>query len=650
MDGIFTLSCDDKLTIDDLIIPRGKLTLIVGKTGSGKTSLISAMLGEILRDSGKVEWVRDARVAYVPQKPWLLNATFRENIIFGAPYNRTRYRSVLKACALQPDVDILPGRDMTRIGEKGINLSGGQKQRITIARAIYSDMDTVILDDPLSALDQQVGQQIFDQGIQKLLLRRGRTVVMVTHRLELLRAAYHVISMENCRIRAVGTLSSIELTDPVLATEWREAARKRVDLQTVAKTAKDRWSLVRLVSRIAGISAKHKHASDGSWITDQDAHVTPPTFVPLRLRKSMMSGSRYLAHDLTDLPVPADEWGVVRKRFRKHRMATRAISLQPPKHPPPVLRQSSTPTILETHYIAPRKRHNTLDSGQNMNMLKQLFSGRIINMASDEATLNRERKVLKRLMSSSSTKSSPQEWEQHTIKRLLSTETTATEDIDEEKKCFDCQESQAFDFEEDKNGLVTSKVWIDYLRAGGFAPGLMYIGAALGCQALRVYTDLWLSEWTNLGSNDKTTDYATDDIHEQTIFYFRMYIILSVISIILSAWNSAAGQWAGTRARKRLHQQAIISLFHAPIIYFERTPIGRILNRFSADMGVIDKKLSTAFQRLTSFALLCGSAMIVNVIISPWFLIAAVPMCFAYFFLQRFYRTSARELQRLEGR
>ncbi|XP_034942129.1 ATP-binding cassette sub-family C member Sur-like [Chelonus insularis] len=639
--GVFSLGSDDAhLIIDDLIIPRGKLTLIVGKTGSGKTSLISAMLSEVLKLQGKIEWAKDSQVAYVSQKPWLLNTTLRENIIFGSTYNRIRYRCVLKACALQPDIDILPGKDMTRIGEKGINLSGGQKQRIAIARAVYSDADTVILDDPLSALDQAVGQQIFDQAIQKLLLRRGRTVVMVTHRLELLRAAHQVIVTEDCRIRAVGTLTSIELTDPALIEEWKETARRRLDIAGGPRTAKERWSLVRLVSRIAGISMKHRHASDGSWITDADAHVSPPTFVPLRLRKSMMSGSRYLAHDLTDLPVAVDEWGVVRKRHKKHRVAARATSLQPPKHPPPVLRQSSTPTILETHYIAPRKRHHTLDSGQNTNVLKQFFSSKIINLASDE-TANKERKVLKRLMSSSSNKTSPQEWEHHPIKRLLSTESGITEDFDEDK-CTECQDSQVSDPDEDASGLVTAAVWMDYLKAGGFTPGLIYLVAALGCQALRVFTDLWLSQWTNLGSHQLNNQ-------EKTVFYFRIYIILSIFSIFLAALNSAAGQWAGTSARKNIHQGAIASILRAPLIFFEQTPVGRVLNRFSADMGVIDKKLSTSFQRLTSFILLCGSAIIVNVIISPWFLTAAIPTCLAYFFLQRFYRISARELQRIEG-
>ena len=90
-------------------------------------------------------YYRDVSVAYVCQKSWLLNATLRDNILFGSSYRPQRYRRVLRACALQPDVDILPGRDLTRIGEKGINLSGGQKQRVTIARAIYSDADIVIL-------------------------------------------------------------------------------------------------------------------------------------------------------------------------------------------------------------------------------------------------------------------------------------------------------------------------------------------------------------------------------------------------------------------------------------------------------------------------------------------------------------------------
>ncbi|XP_043281302.1 ATP-binding cassette sub-family C member Sur isoform X2 [Venturia canescens] len=650
--GVFSWGDDNYLTVREIDIPRGKLTLVVGRTGSGKTSLISAILGEMQQLQGRVKWAKDAKITYVSQKPWLLNATLRDNILFGSSYRPRRYRSVLRACALQPDVDILPGRDLTRIGEKGINLSGGQKQRITIARAIYSDADTLILDDPLSALDQQVGQQIFENGIQKLLLRRGRTVIMVTHRLDFLGAADHIIAMDCCGVREVGTKSTIESSDPILGEEWRQSSQRRgLVNKEIHKTAKDRWSLVRLISRI-GISVKHRNANDGSWSTDRDAYVIPPSFVPLRLRRSTLSGSRYLAHDLTDLPVPAEEWGALRRKSRKHRVAVRSTSLQPPKNPPPFLRRSSTPTILESRYTVPRnKRHSVLDGGQNSSMLKQLFSGRIVSVTSEEATMSRERSVLRRLMSTTSSSTSKisqgnGESDHRPLKRLISADSSTTiEDIEEESEIADCEESTSSCSSESSEGLVTKNIWMGYLKAGGLAPSLGYFGAALASQALRIYTDLWLSRWTDLGIESEKSIH----VREETVFYFRMYVLLSISSIVIAAVNSAAGQWAGAKSREKIHEEAISGLLGAPLNFFEKTPIGRVLNRFSADMGVVDKKLSTALQRLTSFVLLCASAILVNVFISPWFLAAAFPTCVVYYVLQRFYRRSARELQRLEG-
>ncbi|XP_046482248.1 ATP-binding cassette sub-family C member Sur isoform X1 [Neodiprion pinetum] len=622
VDGVFSWGSEEnQLVIENLKFPQGKLTLIVGRIGTGKTSLLLASLGEIPTVRGSVEWSKDIKIAYVSQKPWLQNATLRENILFGSDFRPSRYRSVLRACALQDDIAILPAGDLTRIGEKGINLSGGQKQRISIARAIYSDADTIILDDPLSALDQQVGHQVFDHGIQRLLLGRGRTVIMVTHMLELISAADHIVAMEGCRVRSVGSRAAIEVSDPELAAEWREAARRKDSQSKAQKTAKDRWSLVRLVSRIGINLQRSINAEDGSWSTDQDANVTPSAFVPLRTRRSTLHGSRYLAHDLTDLPVPTEEWSVVRKRSKKHKNAARATSLQPPKHPPPVLRQSSTPTILESQMTHSRRRYNTLDSGQQNGTLKQIFSGRT---------------------------TPSQEWEHQPMKRLLSSESGYTDETDEDYDGTSNPKNaggEDTEYDQDLSGLVTVSVCGDYLRAGGIGPNLIYISVALLCQAVRVYTDIWLSDWTHQGSHHD----ATSDLHEETIFYFRVYIALSVSSILLAVVYSAAGQWAGARARRRLHQEAVTGILEAPLVFFERTPIGRILNSFSADMGVIDKKLSTVVQRTTGFVLLCGSAMLVNVIISPWFLAAAVPICFAYFLVQRFYRRSARELQRLDG-
>ncbi|XP_006620268.1 ATP-binding cassette sub-family C member Sur isoform X2 [Apis dorsata] len=634
------------LSIDDLSFPCGQLTLIVGKTGSGKTSLLLGMLGEIQRTAGSIEWAKDSKVAYVAQKPWLQNATLRDNILFGSPYKMKKYKNVLKACALQPDVEILPGHDFTRIGEKGINLSGGQKQRVTIARAFYSDADIIIMDDPLSALDHQVGQQIFDQGIRKLLLRSGRTVIMVTHQLEFLSIAHQVVVMDGCRIRTIGTKSAIEDFDPELAIEWRKTETKEEDgYNRVHRTAKDRWSLIKLISRI-GNNAKNK-SGDKSWITDQDAHVNSG-FVPLRMRRTTLSGSRYLAHDLTDLPVSTEEWNVEKKRFKPHRNAVRSSSLQPERQPPPVLRQNSTPTILESQYIVSRKRNNTFDNGQRNNVFRQIFSSGIISPHPDEITLNRDKSVLQKLIPSNSNRQMQynvkktchdQENEHFPVKRLLieskgtkeSTDIEENYDTKELEKQFQCQKDSR---------TITRTIFYDYIKAGGWIPSLIYITIAIFCQILRVFIDYWLSQWTD-------EDFIQENY--DTVFYFKVYIILSIIFILFSIICNATGQWTGARARRKLHEEAVSRLLRVPMSFFDSNPVGKILNRFSTDIGVIDKKISMSIQRLMFFFLLCGSAMIVNVIISPWFFIFAVPICTVYYLIQKFYRRSAKHLQRLDG-
>ncbi|XP_035694505.1 ATP-binding cassette sub-family C member 9-like [Branchiostoma floridae] len=178
----------------NLKVLKEKLTVVVGQVGSGKSSLCSAILGEMRTLSGQVLWHKSQNsVAYGAQKPWLLNATLRDNITFGQPFDNARYQKVISACCLQPDIDILPGGDMTEIGEKGINLSGGQKQRVSLARALYSNSDIVILDDPLSALDAHVGGDVFEHGIMAHLINdEKRTVVLVTHKLQYLEESHYV--------------------------------------------------------------------------------------------------------------------------------------------------------------------------------------------------------------------------------------------------------------------------------------------------------------------------------------------------------------------------------------------------------------------------------------------------------------------------
>ncbi|XP_076846892.1 ATP-binding cassette sub-family C member 5 isoform X2 [Brachyhypopomus gauderio] len=185
----------------DLTIQQGKLVGICGSVGSGKTSLISAILGQMTLLEGTVAVSGD--FAYVAQQAWILNATLRDNILFGKEYEEERYQVVLSACCLRQDMALLPNADLTEIGERGANLSGGQRQRISLARALYSHRDTYVLDDPLSALDAHVGNHIFNNAIKKQL--RGKTIIFVTHQLQYLVDCDDVIFMREGSIAEQGT-------------------------------------------------------------------------------------------------------------------------------------------------------------------------------------------------------------------------------------------------------------------------------------------------------------------------------------------------------------------------------------------------------------------------------------------------------------
>lgn len=177
-------------------IRQGHLAAIVGPVGSGKSSLLAALIGELKCARGEV--IFGGTVAYCPQQAWIQNATVQENILFGSPLDEARYEAVLEACALKPDLAMLPDGDGTEIGEKGVNLSGGQKQRISLARAAYSHAQIVLLDDPLSAVDAHVGRHLLEHCLGELM--RGRTRLLVTHQLYTLPKVDHVILMEAGRI------------------------------------------------------------------------------------------------------------------------------------------------------------------------------------------------------------------------------------------------------------------------------------------------------------------------------------------------------------------------------------------------------------------------------------------------------------------
>ncbi|TKV99223.1 hypothetical protein SEVIR_8G030300v4 [Setaria viridis] len=194
-------------TLQDLNfrVQQGMRVAICGTIGSGKSSLLSCILGEIPKLFGEVQTC--GRIAYVSQSPWIQSGTIEENILFGTQMNRERYKKVLEACSFTNDLDILPLGDQTVIGERGINLSGGQKQRIQIARALYQDADIFLFDDPFSAVDARTGLHLFKECLLGFLA--SKTVVYVTHHVEFLPSADVILVLRDGKIAQSGDYTEI---------------------------------------------------------------------------------------------------------------------------------------------------------------------------------------------------------------------------------------------------------------------------------------------------------------------------------------------------------------------------------------------------------------------------------------------------------
>ncbi|XP_058136036.1 ATP-binding cassette sub-family C member 12 [Dasypus novemcinctus] len=183
------------------VVRKGKVLGICGNVGSGKSSLIAALLGQMQLQEGIV--AVSGSLAYVSQQAWIFHGNVRENILFGEKYDHQRYQRAVHVCGLQKDLRSLPYGDLTEIGERGLNLSGGQRQRISLARAVYSDRELYLLDDPLSAMDAHVGKHVFEECIKKAL--GGKTIVLVTHQLQFLESCDEVLLLEDGEICERGT-------------------------------------------------------------------------------------------------------------------------------------------------------------------------------------------------------------------------------------------------------------------------------------------------------------------------------------------------------------------------------------------------------------------------------------------------------------
>ncbi|GAA0148087.1 ATP-binding cassette [Lithospermum erythrorhizon] len=276
-DGAFNWDDDSKEVAVknlNLEIKKGELAAVVGTVGSGKSSLLAAILGEMHKLSGKVRVC--GSTAYVAQTSWIQNGTIQENILFGLPIDREKYKEVIRVCCLEKDLEMMEFGDQTEIGERGINLSGGQKQRIQLARAVYQDSDIYLLDDVFSAVDAHTGSEIFKECVRGAL--KDKTIILVTHQVDFLHNVDLIVVMRDGMIVQSGKYDDLleSGTDFTALVAAHETSMELVDVETNTESITSPKPITRSLSRRReenGEDKSQEHKSDkgnGKLIKDEE--------------------------------------------------------------------------------------------------------------------------------------------------------------------------------------------------------------------------------------------------------------------------------------------------------------------------------------------------------------------------------------------
>ncbi|KAL7041242.1 hypothetical protein ACKWTF_000685 [Chironomus riparius] len=479
----------------NLKVRKGNLTAIVGSVGCGKTSLVCALLGEMEKLSGDVNV--DGRIAYVSQQAWIQNATLQDNIIFGRPFKKEFYNQVIEACALGADLAMLPGGDQTEIGEKGINLSGGQKQRVSLARAVYSQADIYLLDDPLSAVDSHVGKHIFDNLIGENGLLAGKTRLLVTH--------------------AVLYLPKVDEIYVIVNGEITESG-----------------------------SYKELLSQKGAF-------------------------SEFLTQHIQDIEDDEEL-----KELQK------------------AIQDDDLKLVLQ-------RQHSSLSTSAEQSSL----NGSI-----------RKRRLSQRRASDKSEKEAP----------IVKPNTKLTE------------------IEDAGSGAVGFSVYIRYFQSIGLALTVAAISSNIINSGTSIYSSIWLESWTT----DTRVLYPPVNMWWRN-FYMIIYAVLGVSQTVALLITSMVFAIGCLRAARDLHNKLLGNVLRLPMSFYDTTPLGRILNRFSKDMDTIDVILPMIFRfwMVMFFAVL--SVFVVISYSTVAFLGVAIPMLVIYYFVQRFYVATSRQLKRIES-
>lgn len=541
---------DFKLRSIDIAFKKNKLNVVIGSTGSGKTSLLLALLGEMNLIEGKVflpawtprdDLIVDSRTgltesaAYCSQSAWLLNGTIRENILFAAPYDEKRYKQAIEACGLKRDFEILAAGDKTEIGEKGITLSGGQKQRVSLARALYSNASYVLLDDCLSAVDSHTAVHIYENCITGPLMA-NRTCILVSHNIALtIKDAEHVVVMDNGRVKTQGTVDELikegVFDDEATASVMQSRSASTANLNALVNEESDALHSHLLNSTIAALASDH-NADQIDSIPVEDENIDKSGKLIDEETKSDGSVSLEVYKAYINLFGGTYFWILL------------AI----------VLLSTQLVNIYQSYYL------------------------RIWSMAENE-----------------------------------------------------------------RNGIIVLTAIISEI------PNKVYAKSDFAWDnVLNVFKSIdWHKPIIKTRYND--FDVSKMSAIHSTMYYLVVYSLIGLVYSSIGSLRIIMVYIGGLGVSRKIFKQLLQKVMRAEVRFFDSTPIGRIMNRFSKDMESIDQELAPYSEAFVVDILSCLSTIVLITWITPAFLIFGVFVSILFGYVGILYLNLSRELKRFES-
>ncbi|KAL2282719.1 hypothetical protein FJTKL_10350 [Diaporthe vaccinii] len=495
---------------------KGELSCVVGRVGSGKSSFLQSLIGDLYKVKGNVT-VHGA-VAYVAQTPWIMNATVKENIVFGYRYDSNFYEKTIKACALLDDFAVLPDGDETVVGERGISLSGGQKARVALARAVYARSDVYLLDDVLSAVDAHVGRHIIDNVLGPKGLLASKTRVLATNAIPVLAGADYIVMLREGSIVEQGTLQQLVAMRGLVADIYKSAGQD------------------------SGPSTPGPATADSPGNGSFDSEIS--SIEDEREKDEMEEAQEGLATLQAIRPGPRQG----KSNGRSDSMAT--------------LRRASTAS----------------------------FRGPRGKLTDEEAAPSKTRQAK----------------------------------------------------EHSEQGKVKWSVYGEYAKMNDPFAVCVYLIALLAAQTAQIAGNFWLKDWAEANSRIG----ANDDVGKYIGIYFAFGIGSSSLTVVqtLILWI-----FCSIEASRKLHERMAKAIFRSPMSFFDTTPAGRILNRFSSDIYRVDEVLARTFNMLFVNVAKSGFTLAVVSFTTPAFIAVILPMTAMYLWIQKYYLRTSRELKRLDS-